>query len=470
MGYVLVENFGLGVDRTRPRAVGPNGSIWAGINGNLSRGGDFETAKEFVATYSLPAGTVGLAKTAAGLRVFGHDTTPAGMPSGVTYVQLAHPTTPTLAISKIKSWDLFNGALYVIVQYANGDVRHFYNGSIVSDWDVGGVNPSGYGTVARTHQRKMYSPVDSILWFSELDTANNFDTGASGSGFLNMSTHQSGSDAVTALGVFQSQLAVFARRVVQIWTMTADDATNAPGQTLNETGTRAPRSVVGFGDLDCFYLSDSGIRSLRARSGTNTAGVNDVGTPIDDLVREWVDTLTEDQIKDAVSIIEPVDGRFWLKIGERIFVFSYFPTKKISAWSWYEPGHEFTDLVTLDDRIYAREDDVIYLYGGADNDTYTTLDVTCELPFLAGGKPGTYKQIKGFDIAAVGTWTVTILVDPDDEAQTLDVGEVEGNTFLDENIGVAAHTAYFAPKFVHSGGGYASISQFAIYNDAAESE
>jgi hypothetical protein len=50
----------------------------------------------------------------------------------------------------------------------------------------------------------------------------------------------------------------------------------------------------------------------------------------------------------------------------------------------------------------------------------------------------------------------------------LDIGTVEGNTFIRENIGAAAHATHVAPKFVHEGDGYASISQFAIHNNAAE--
>ena len=42
MAYILIDNFSAGVDRSRPRFVGPPGSLWSGINGHLSRGGDFE--------------------------------------------------------------------------------------------------------------------------------------------------------------------------------------------------------------------------------------------------------------------------------------------------------------------------------------------------------------------------------------------------------------------------------------------
>lgn len=470
MGYALTDNFSGGVDRSRPRYAGTAGTLWSGINGHLTRGGDFEKRKAFDRYATLPAGlTVGLAKTSAGLFTFGSGAAPA-MPAGVSYQQLAHPTDPTRTLTKLQSWDLFAGQIYAIGKFDNNDIRHYYNGVNVADWNAGGTKPNGWGSIVRTHKRKVYSPITSLLWFGKLDTGNVFDTTQSGSGFNNMSTHLSGSDTVTALGVFQNLLAVFSRRVIQIWSMQDDNALNTPTQFLEETGTRSPRSVRGFGDLDAFYLSDSGIRSLRSRTVSNVAGVNDVGTPIDSVVREWLGTLTDQQIIDAVAVVDPVDGRFWLAVGGRVFVFSYFPSKKVSGWTWYEPGVDFTDLVNVNDRVYARAGDQIYLYGGAGNNVYDNSRVTVELPYLAGGRPGTYKQIKGFDIAASGTWDVKILVDPRDETQYLDVGEISGHTFVEPNIAVDGHTTMFAPVMVNEAAGYASISQFAIHNDGAESK
>jgi hypothetical protein len=212
------------------------------------------------------------------------------------------------------------------------------------------------------------------------------------------------------------------------------------------------------------------VRSLRARTGTNIAGVNDVGTPIDTVISDWTKTLTDAQVEQSVSVVEPVDGRFWLAIGTRVFVFTYFPTKKISAWSYYEPGFAFTDLVTQLDRVFGRAGDTVYIYGGVDNNTYDSAPVLCEFPFLSGGKPGTYKFIKGIDIAAQGAWNVRLLVNPEDENDWVDVGDISGTTFLQPNIAAVGHSSYIAPRLVNQAPGYASISQLGIYNDAADSE
>lgn len=466
MPNITIENFAAGVDRTRPRYASASGSIWAGSNGHITRGGDFEKRKAFISTYTLPAGTFGLAKTAASLVTFGSAVDP-GMPSGITYQRLQHGAN---LMASILSWDLFAGLLYVIAEYDNGDIRHFYDGTMVSDWGVGTANPAGYGTLVRTHKRKVYSPIVSLLWFSELDIANNFDTGSSGSGNINLSNHQSGSDSVTGLVTYQSNLAIFSRSVIQVWDMQDDDANNAPVQTLYETGTRAPRSVLGFGDLDAFYLSDSGVRSLRARNYTNTAGVNDVGTPIDPLIQEYIDTLTDAQIEGAVAVSEPRDGRFWLKIGERIFVFSYFPAKKISAWSWYEPGVEFSDLVSFNGRVYGRAGDNVYLYGGPANATYDDCTVTCALPFERAKRATTFKHWTAVDIAAVNTWNCKLLINPSNEEEFVDVGDLVGFTMLDEVAASTGASPYAAPVLTCTQPGYASVSQVVLSYQGTESK
>lgn len=465
MAYTLIENFSGGVDRSRPRYAGPPGSLWSGINGHLTRGGDFEKRKAFSAAYALPGQTKGLAKTSAGLFVFGSPTAPT-MPSGVSYQQLVHPTDATRMLAAVNSWDLYNGKLYVIAQFDNGDVRHYYDGTVIADWNAGGTKPTGFGSIVKTHRRRIFSPVVSVLWESQIDTAISFDT-TLGAAFQNMSTHESGSDQITGLGRFNDLLSVFSRRVVQIWSMTDNPANNAPTQILTETGTRAPRSVRGFGDIDCFYLSDSGIRSIRARSVSNLAGVNDVGTPIDSLVRDYLNTLSDTLVQNAIGLVEPLDSRFWMLVGGRIFVFSYFPSKKISAWSWYEPEVTFSDMVTVNDRVYARSGDTIYLYGGADNATYDNSTVTVALPFMSGGKPGTFKHLKGMDVSSTGTWTCKVLVNPNDDNDYVDVGDLVGVTWGRDGIAMPGEVTHLAPVFTNTAAGYASISQVGIHTDGS---
>ena len=61
------------------------------------------------------------------------------------------------------------------------------------------------------------------------------------------------------------------------------------------------------------------MRLIKARDSSNAAYVSDVGTSIDTHIREFMDTLTEEEIAAAVGVVEPIDGRFWIGIDNRIY-------------------------------------------------------------------------------------------------------------------------------------------------------
>jgi len=331
--------------------------------------------------------------------------------------------------------------------------------------------PTIKGTACMTHDTKIYALCASLLQFCAVNGPTLWDTVEdTGAGFINVSNHDSGSDDLAGIEVFQNNLTPMARRTVQVWNANADPDLNTKLQTIKNTGSRSHKSVISFGDLDVFYLSDSGIRSLRARASLNTAAVNDVGTLIDDFVKEQMDSLSDAQITAAVAVLEPGDDRYWLALGNVIFVFSYFPGSKISAWSYYEPGFTVSDMVQVNDRVYARSDDTVYLYGGDDNATYDSTAVEVQLPFMSAGKPANHKIIEGVDIDCEGTWDFKILVDPRNESRYVRCGTVDGFTYNAADIAAMGDTTHFAPKLVSSGGGYKKISSVAVHFEGAEQE
>ena len=345
--------------------------------------------------------------------------------------------------------------------------------SIIIDSKIFGAKgkPTIKGTSCMTHETKIYALCGSLLQFCAVNGPTLWDTiEDTGAGFINVSNHDSGSDDLTGIEVFQNNLTPMARRTIQVWQSNADPDLNAKLQTIKNTGCRAHKSVISFGDFDVFYLSDSGIRSLRARSSLNTAAVNDVGTLLDPFVREQVLSLTDDQIADAVAVLDPIDDRYWLALGNKIFVFSYFPGSKIAAWSYYEPGFTVSDAVQLNDRVYVRSGDTIYLYGGDDNVTYDSTVVEVQLPFNATSQPGTYKDLEGVDIDCTGTWDMKVLVDPNNENRYVRAGTVSGFTYNKADIGLTGNTTHFAPKLVSSGSGYKKISSVAIHFQSEEQE
>lgn len=111
----------------------PGGVLIQALNGHITRGGEFEKRASFVPTYTLPDGTVGMAKTATGIYVFGSGGAPM-LPSGVTYQQLVNPDNGSSALINVPSFDLYAGKIYVVGEFDDGSRHHYYDGVNVADW------------------------------------------------------------------------------------------------------------------------------------------------------------------------------------------------------------------------------------------------------------------------------------------------------------------------------------------------
>jgi hypothetical protein len=223
---------------------------------------------------------------------------------------------------------------------------------------------------------------------------------------------------------------------------------------------------VRYGNNDVFHLDPTGIRSLQARAVSNAPFVSDVGNAIDTYVLAHVDTLTEKQRRAAIGAIEPRDGRLWQAIGDKIFVLSYFPGAKISAWSFYEPGFEVDAFAKIGTRLYVRSGDTIYLYGGESGSEYPEDDelvAEVEFPFLSGNEPATPKMLEAVDFALTNEWDVTIALDPNREDKVLHVGKVHKTTFNLGSIGLPGESSMVAPRMVCSRAGRATISLSQIH-------
>lgn len=344
-------------------------------------------------------------------------------------------------------------------------------------------NPRRVGTIAHTQVDKMWIAALSEVDFSGVDDPTGFNSsdGPSaniGAGSINVATNAGGSSAVTGLETYQGRLAIFSRKAVQIWFVDQDETLNKVFQTLRNTGTRSPDSVIAFSDVDVIYLDRYGIRSLRARDASNAAQVAGIGALIDKYIVPYMRTLTDDQVMGAWSAIDPEDGRLWMSVGAKIFIFSYFPETKISGWSWYEPGFTAEQMVEFDNRMYVRSGDTIYLYGGDDNETYDDANnaqgkVICWIPFLSSKKDGTYKRIEGVDIAAENSWYMKLLVNPNDPDPTatdsyIDIGIMPGFTYGLDDTPAVQQATHFSPYLTCQEDGAATLSKVTVYFEGGE--
>lgn len=130
MGKVWVKELTGGLDTRRLPETTPGGVLIKGLDGHINSGGEFEKRAAFVAAYNLPAGTVGLAADNSSLIVFG-DATDPGVPSGVTYQQLANGVK---SLVDVPSYDLYGGDVYAVAEYDDGTIVHFFDGAEVTDW------------------------------------------------------------------------------------------------------------------------------------------------------------------------------------------------------------------------------------------------------------------------------------------------------------------------------------------------
>jgi len=461
MGKIWVRDFPGGLDARRLPEATTGGVLIRGLDGHINRGREFEQRAAIVKAYDLPPDTKGLAATASGLFVFGSEPAPT-LPAGVSYQRLI--AASGAALERVLSVDLFAGKLLVAAAFADETVHNFYDAARITDWPAG----ASFATFIKTVARKAYGTAGPNLVFSAISDPMNNTTGA-GAGFIDMSTQATGSETLTAIAPYQNFIAVFAPRTIQLEFVDPDPALNRLSQTLNNTGTSAPRSVTQFGDNDVFYLDSNGIRSLRAREAINVAFTSDTGNLVDDLVIALLESLTDEQRARAVGIIEPRDGRLWMAINDQIFVFSYFPGSKVSAWTIYRPGFVVDDMVTFNRRVFMRSGDTIHVYGSTDG-AFSFAGVHSEawLPFLDANAPTTSKAFQGFDAAVTGTWEVRVGLSPTQPDASDRVATVTQTTYeaeRDAGLGSSTHISLRFQLIDPPASGPAKLSAVVIHHD-----
>ncbi len=347
----------------------------------------------------------------------------------------------------------------------------------VTDTNVGGFTPGGY---VMTVKDKMHSVSGSVWHHSDLNNPKEWNTFTlafdqtdntivvSGACFAgDLSNSASGSQDLNALANYFQNIAVFAEQAIQIWFVDPNPKKLQQVQVLQNTGTIAPNSVVEFGDSDVFYLDISGIRSLKSRDSSNAAFVEDIGNAIDTLIQDEI-INNENASRDAVGILSPRDGRYMLAIGTKVYVFSYYPSSKVSAWSIYEPGFTIQNWAYEGQVLCRGDDNKLYSLGGVNNNTYDSSTVTVQLPFLDGSKPATFKDFTGLDATVENDWSVSIATDPTDITQTEDAGIINKTTYGLQKVSINGYSTHLALKLVCSKAGSAKIGNIAVHYEQSE--
>jgi len=270
--------------------------------------------------------------------------------------------------------------------------------------DVTGTDP----VHALGFRSKMNISAGKSVYFSELEDPTSWGNDVTGSGFINFSNNFSQNYGVQAICPYSNYLSILAERNIQIWNWDPDPEKNSQQQVLANTGAISPGAVCAIGDIDVFYVSNSGIRSLRARDASNSAMTTDIGTQIDSFVSKSIEDLGGNH-ENISSVIEPNEGRYMVSIGDKIYVLSYFQNSGIQAWSTYEPNFGQIEKLCVTDRdLYVRTTLGIYKMSKTLYSTNVDPNIAeIIMPYLDGQKPAHGKTFYGIDATVEGLWQIS---------------------------------------------------------------
>lgn len=127
------------------------------------------------------------------------------------------------------------------------------------------------------------------------------------------------------------------------------------------------------------------------------------------------------------------------------------------------------NFVVYNGQVYCRAGDNVFLYGGADNNTYDACGQSGQIPYLDCDVPATGKNFTGMDAAFEGTWQIGFSGD----YNTGGFKNVYNNTLSSFQIGNiplgGRYATHFSLSFNEVSDGYARFSSAVVhFNPAAQ--
>jgi hypothetical protein len=480
VAYFLVEDFAGGIDlRKSPVTAKPN-TVRQLSNGFVNPGGEIEQRRKFAVQYTLPAGCVGLAGLGGYVYTFG--LAPAvSVQLPFMYQQLTpSPALPGgVTISRILDRNLFGRKLYVIARFSDGVVRHFYDGAQVTD-------AKALGLRGKTHKSKLYLANGSDLIFSAVNAPT--DHTGTGAGILDLTNTDFGTADLIGLEAYYNQLACFGLRTIQLWQMDPDPAQNQIISVLGSIGLLGGNALTRYGNGDVLFLSDAGIRSLRARDSSGEAVQGDIGSPIDELVRELRRQIQPAELEKVVGFVEPNSGTVWFVWKNKAIVLSYYPAQSVTAWSTYDLGFDAEYVTIASNRVFIQgPNNVVYSYGapavmGVPIDPLTaslgslaaehdTSELLIETPMLDFNAPATFKTYTALDVACNGVLSIEANFNPDPNFANawVTVATIYNNTYGQARVPMDGYSTHVAFR-IKGDQGFSRLGALVIHYTPADAE
>ena len=298
---------------------------------------------------------------------------------------------------------------------------------------------------------KIFSGDDDIIGFSA--TVNPLDwTTANDAGFIPFGLNTYGSQPVSALGIYRSNLVAFNSKGFQMWQVDEDPANFAIldavpiGSPFYKSGSPVSNDLV--------FLTAEGIRSMGIAGASTNLQAGFFGKQIDPLVKQAIKDIADRD--DILSLFFPGAGQYWLIFGATAFVLTINGGKADMSWSRYVFPSAIDDWTIADTDLFLRSGDKIWKLdstilvddSGGDN---VIFQGNITWPYLDFGALGTTKSMIGFDIVADGTFTVSVGYNQNDDTQATAPYQIVGDTLVGDITPLPVSAPSFQFRLVFAG-------------------
>ena len=265
---------------------------------------------------------------------------------------------------------------------------------------------------------KIFCADDDIIAFSA--TINPLDwTTSDDAGYIPYGLNTYGSNPITAMGLYRSNLVAFNIEGFQMWQVDQDPANMA---LLDAVPVGCPyyKSLSPVSN-DLVFLTEAGIRNMGIAGASTSLQAGTFGKQVDPLVLE---AIAGGEVPNA--LFYPGAGQYWLFFGDTAYVLTMNgASAKDQSWSRYIFPSAVDDWTIMGEDLYLRSGDKVWKvdkrvlvddYGGDD------VEFTGEVwwPYLDFGMLGVSKELIGFDTVATGEYAVVFGYDQSDDTAVTD--------------------------------------------------
>lgn len=253
---------------------------------------------------------------------------------------------------------------------------------------------------------KIFAGDEDIVPFSA--TTNPLDwSSEEDAGFLPFGLQTYGSNPVAALGLYRSNLLAFNAEGYQMWQVDEDPA-NMAFLDASPVPCTFPKSGQPVSN-DYALVTPVGIRSIGIAGASTNLQAGYFGAQIDPLVLSKLLAGIA-----PISLTWPAAGQFWAIFDDEAFVLTMNGGQKDWSWSRYVFPEVITDWAILDEDLYLRAGNYVWKMDveALEDDMVSGVGEPFEgyiaWPYLDFGILGQDKMLEGFDVAADGTFRVSV--------------------------------------------------------------